>query len=886
MVPSQPFNDPVIFDAAAFEHALAGAPNQLNVFRHALQSGQQTLLSRFEQGHDAEPLIYARAWLIDQLLTRAFARSVTSPLCALIAVGGYGRGELHPHSDIDISILVPERVDDAIRGSLEQFVTFLWDIGLQIGHSVRSVVECMQEARADVTVATNLMESRLLCGPQSLYDQVLSAVGPDQIWPSKNFFAAKLAEQVARHHKFHDTSYNLEPNIKEGPGGLRDIQMIGWVAKRHFGAGTLHALVAHGFLSEDEYAALNDGQKFLWNVRFGLHMLAGRREDRLSFDHQRTLAKHFGYSEEGARLAVEAFMKRYYRTVMELNRLNEMLLQLFDEAILGNIAAAPVPINKRFQTRNGFIEAVHEGVFKRYPFALLEIFLLLAQHPEIKGVRAQTIRLIRSQRSLIDDKFRNDLRARSLFMELLRQPHGVTHELRRMNRYGVLAEYLPVFGRIVGQMQHDLFHHYTVDEHTLFVVRNLRRMTVPEFARELPMCSELIQRIPKPEVLYLAGIFHDIAKGRGGDHSELGGDEARAFAHTHGLSEFDTRLLVWLVKHHLLMSSTAQRKDISDTKVVNDFAAVVGTQTALDYLYLLTVADIRATNPNLWNSWKDSLLWELYLAASRAFRRGLDNVLDQTEIVRETRAEALRLLLGLGAQQDAIEALWNGFGADYFQRYSADRVVWHTQAILQHVDRAKPLVLIQSQGQGGRGGTAVFIYTQDRDALFAAVTHALDQLGLNIVEARIISTQDRYTLDTYTVLEETGAPINNPARLREIVDTVTQRLSKPSAKLPASKRHVPRQLKQFTIPTQINFSSDPAHARTVLEVITTDRPGLLAQISQALIQCNVRLKNAKIATLGERVEDIFYITDDQNRALDDPARQQQLAAAIREFIVQ
>ena len=885
-MPNRFLNDPEIFDAVAFDQALARTPNVLSVFRNALHAGHKVLRSHFEKGSDAEPLIYARAWLIDQLLTRAFTRTVSSPRCALIAVGGYGRGELHPHSDIDISVLVPDHVDASIRGNLEQFVTFLWDIGLQIGHSVRSVAECVQEARADVTTATNLMESRLLCGPQTLYDQMLSAVGPEQVWPSKKFFAAKLAEQIARHHKFHDTSYNLEPNIKEGPGGLRDIQMIGWVAKRHFGAGTLHALVAHGFLSEDEYTALNDGQKFLWNVRFGLHTLAGRREDRLSFDHQRTLATHFGYSEEGERLAVEVFMKRYYRTVMELNRLNEMLLQHFDEAILVDVPAAPVRINNRFQARNGFIEVAHEGIFKRYPFALLEIFLLLAQHPEIKGVRAQTIRLIRSHRNLIDDKFRNDLRCRTLFMEVLRQPHGVTHELRRMNRYGVLAAYLPVFGRIVGQMQHDLFHHYTVDEHTLFVVRNMRRMTVPEFAHELPMCSELIQRIPKPEVLYLAGLFHDIAKGRGGDHSELGGDDARAFAHAHGLSEFDTRLLVWLVKHHLLMSSTAQRKDISDAKVVNDFATVVGNQTALDYLYLLTVADIRATNPTLWNSWKDSLLWELYLATSRAFRRGLDNVLGQKEIVQETRTEALRLLAALGAQQDRIERVWSNFGDDYFQRYSAERVAWHTQGILQHTDRNNPLILIQSQGQDGRGGTSVFIYTQDRDALFAAITHALDQLGLNIVEARIISTLDRYTLDTYTVLEETGAPINNLARLHEIADTVSRILSKPGPPVHTTKRHVPRQLKQFTIPTQINFSDDPAHTRTVMEVVTTDRPGLLAQISQALIQCNVRLKNAKIATLGERVEDIFYITDDRNRPLDDPERRQQLAAAVRQSILQ
>lgn len=816
---------------------------------------------------------------------RVFERIVHSSECALLAVGGYGRGELHPHSDIDICIVVPAAPDADSRARLVEFVTFLWDIGLQIGHSVRTIAECFEEAQADVTTATNLMESRLLSGPAELYRAMQAATAPDQVWPSKEFFEAKHKEQIARHHKFHDTSYNLEPNIKEGPGGLRDIQMIGWVAKRHFGATTLHELVDHGFLTEEEFAALDDGQQFLWNVRFGLHSLTGRREDRLLFDHQRTLAKHFGYTEEGPRLAVEAFMKRYYRTVMELNRLNEMLLHLFREAIvLRDTPTKITPINNRFQARNGFLEVVHEGVFKRYPFALLELFLLMAQHRELLGVRAQTIRLIRAHRYLIEDKFRNDLRCRSLFMELLRQPHGVTHELRRMNRYGVLAAYLPAFGHIVGQMQHDLFHHYTVDEHTLFVVRNLRRFTVPEFAHELPMCSELIQRIPKPEVLILAGIFHDIGKGRGGDHSELGAEEARAFAHQHGLSDYDSRLLVWLVKSHLFMSTTAQRKDISDASVVNKFAIAVADQTRLDYLYLLTVADIRATNPTLWNSWKDSLLTELYLATARAFRRGLGNLIDQSEIVRETRAEALRLLTDLGAASHDIEKLWSSFNDDYFLRYAADRVAWHTQAILKHRDRALPLVLIQSQGQYGRGGTEIFLHTRDRDELFSVITTALDQLGLNIVDARVISTRDDYTLDTYTVLEETGAPISNPARLRDIVEDIKHALAQPGLPPRPSQRHVPRQLKHFAIPLQISFRDDDEQKRTVMEVVTSDRPGLLAQVSHALIKCGVRLKAAKIATLGERVEDIFYITDDKNQPLNQTGQRNLLTTTLREYL--
>ncbi len=876
-----------LFDPDHFDRTLRGGAPPLATFRNALQAGQQELIRRFESGHDAVPLVFARGTLIDNLLTRAFAKFVGAPDCALIAVGGYGRGELHPHSDIDILVLVPGVISDALRSGIEQFVTFIWDIGLQVGHSVRTVSECVDEARADVTTATNLIESRLLCGPELLYSQLQTATGPDRLWNSRDFFEAKLKEQIARHHKFHDTSYNLEPNIKEGPGGLRDIQMIGWVAKRHFGAKTLHSLVAHGFLTEEEFAALDEGQKFLWNVRFGLHALAGRREDRLLFDHQRTLARKFGYNEEGLKSAVEAFMKRYYRTVMQLNRLNEMLLQLFREAILiGDTLGEPLPINKRFQSRNGFVEVVHDGIFRRYPFALLEIFLVLAQHPELGGVRAQTIRLIRQYRSLIDDKFRADLRCRSLFMELLRQPQGVTHELRRMNRYGVLAAYLPVFGNIVGQMQHDLFHHYTVDEHTLFVVRNLRRFTVPEFAHEFPLCSELVQKIPKPEILYLAGMFHDIAKGRGGDHSELGADDARAFALHHGLSEYDTRLLAWLVQNHLVMSTTAQRKDVSDPDVITEFATQVATQTRLDYLYLLTVADIRATNPNLWNSWRNSLLMELYLATSRAFRRGLSNPVDQNDVIRETKLEAMRLLRDSGPVPEQVDELWQSFGEEYFLRYSADRVAWHTRAILQHRDRNAPLVLIQSQGQYGRGGTEVFIHTSDSDRLFAIITTTLDQLALNIVDARVISTLDGRTLDTYTVLEQDGTPIAQPPRLAEIAETVRAKLQIPVIPKRPAPRHLARQIKHFNIPTRVTFVPDPHGERTIMEVTTNDRPGLLAQISHAMTQCKVRLQNAKIATLGERVEDIFFITDEKNQALDDEAQRSQLSETILSYLSQ
>ncbi len=873
-----------LFDAATFDRALAESPNPLSLFRDTLRACHKALNRAFIEGDPVARLVRGRAGIMDHLLCRAWERNpelVES--AALVAVGGYGRGELHPHSDIDLLILVPDDTAEGLRAPLERFLTFLWDIGLEVGHSVRSVTECVSEAEADITVATNLMESRLLAGPEPLYREMRAATGPSRIWPGRRFFEAKWQEQIARHHKFHDTSYNLEPNIKEGPGGLRDIQMVGWVAKRHFGADTLADLVEHGFLTALEHKTLMEGQNFLWRVRFGLHMLAGRREDRLLFDHQRTLARQFGYRDEGPRLPVEQFMKRYYRTVMELNRLNEMLLQLFQEEILyADQEDEPIRINRRFHSRRGFIEVAHPQVFQHFPFALLEIFLLLAQHPEIKGVRAETIRLIRSHRHLIDDEFRADLRCRSLFMEFLRQPHGITHELRRMNRYGVLAAYLPVFGQVAGQMQHDLFHVYTVDEHTLFVVRNLRRLMVPELGHEFPLCSRIMQRIPKPELLYIAALFHDIAKGRGGDHSELGADEVTAFCEHHALSAYDTRLTAWLVRNHLLMSTTAQRKDTSDPQVISDFAAQVGDINHLNYLYLLTVADIRATSPTLWNSWKDALLADLYQTTRTALRRGIGNPIDQEELIREAQQQARRLVHNRALQPETLQPLWRRLGDDYFLRYSADEIAWHAEALLDDPNHDLPLILLRQETQ--RGGTEIFIYAPLGERLFALTTSTLDQMNLTIVDARIIPSNDGYSLDTYIVLEENGTPISDPYRIQEIQQTLHDVIARPELRPSGVQRHLPRQLKHFPIPTQVVFAEDPRNHRTAMEVIASDRPGLLSKVGQALTGCGVRLRNAKIATLGERVEDIFFIVDPENRPITEPRVLECLRTTITELL--
>lgn len=877
--------DDALFDVDAFKSSLTKQADQnIAHFRDALANAHAEMAERFWAGRSATELVYLQAALIDEVLGLAWQQffDADEDHVALIAVGGYGRGELLPHSDIDLLILLrknPKPYKDAIVA----FTTFLWDIGLEVGHSVRTLKECVNEARLDITVATNMQEARLLCGPQALFDEHKKLTGPKKIWPSNKFFAEKVNEQNQRHLKFNDTAYNLEPNVKDGPGGLRDIQMIGWVAKRHFAAETLHDLVTHDFLTEKEYQALHEGQAFLWQIRYGLHLIAKRREDRLLFDHQRTLASKFGYQDDSKSQGVEKFMKQYYRTIMELNRLNEMLLQLFSEEILEkNVSAKPVRINKRFQIRKGYLEAVADSTFRLYPFALLEVFLLMTQHREIKGVRANTIRMIREHRYMIDASFRSDVRCSSLFMEILRQPYGITHELRRMNRYGILAAYIPLFGNIVGQMQHDLFHVYTVDEHILMVIRNIRRFTVADYRDEFPLCSDLIKELPKQELLILAALFHDIAKGRGGDHSSLGSTDAAEFCLQHGLSNYDSRLVSWLVSQHLIMSTTAQRRDISDPQIVHDFACLVGDQNRLKYLYLLTVADIRATGPNVWNSWKDSLLRELYYATRSALRRGLDDPVRASENIAETKANARQILDKAGKRGDEIDQLWQRFEDEYFLRYTANEIAWQTQGILDTEEKDLPLIMLRHASI--RGGTEIFLYTREHDRLFAHVTGTLEQLGLTVADARILATRDGYILDSYVALDESGQPVTDEFRIEDVIQRLQERLRHPDTDLPKPQQQVARQTKAFTVTTEVGFWMDKNDQRTAMQVTTRDRPGLLSRIARALLDCNIQLQNAKIATFGERVEDIFYITDKDGNPITDEADYTRLRETIMKYV--
>ncbi len=867
--------------------SLFAEKDSLQQVKQLLKQKDAELRQKFNPHKSVSKLLKDKSDFIDNILSccwEHFLGDYASQL-SLCAVGGYGRKELFPYSDIDLVVLLNSEDIQPYQEGLSSFFTFLWDIGLKLGQSVRTIKQCVEAAIDDQTIMTSLMEIRLIAGNTVLYKTLKQQTTSDKIWPSDRFFAAKMEEQRQRYAKFHDTAYNLEPNIKEGPGGLRDRHVIAWVFKRHYNSSTLRELIKYGFLPSSEYQELVDALEVLWRIRYALHLLTNRCEDRLIFDYQRDLAEQFGFSTEHQEYNqdVEQFMQFYFKTVLGLERLNEMLLQLFNERFVpGEAIYKTIPLNDKFVAINGYLEAIDDALFERHPLALLELFLVLEQNSSIKGVRATTIRLVRKNLHLIDDEFRRNKAANRLFIEAFRQPRGITDQLRRMNRYGVLAAYIPHFANIVARMQYDLFHIYTVDEHTLFVIRNLRRFALEKHLDELPFCNDVFLMISKPELLYLAGLFHDIAKGRSGDHSALGEQIVREFCIQHELSSHDTNLICWLVRNHLVMSMTAQRKDISDPDVIHQFAQTVGSIEYLNYLYLLTVADIRATNPELWNAWKDALLKELYSVTYSTLHRGLQNPVTLADRLLENKREAKDELIKLGISEPTILSSWQHTGDDYFLRYSADEIAWHTIAIASSREEELPLVLLRPQTQ--RGSAEVFVYTKNEEAIFSLSTATLDQLGLTILDARIMTTTDDYVLNSFLVLEQSGDPINELFREVHICNVLRNNLLHHEVKQHKNIHRQSRQAKHFPIPTSIQFHVDPLNRHTIIELITTDHAGLLSKIGRAFVQKDIHLHNAKITTIGSRAEDMFYITDNRSQPITDPVRQEQIRKEILKML--
>lgn len=863
------------------ESRLADASVPIPIFKQAIADYLASLRSRFEDGEDIEALVHDHANFIDEVLKLAWGRfewsenlgSWRKNRISLLAVGGYGRGELHPHSDIDLLILLERASYDTHKSNIQSFLTLLWDIGLEVGHSVRSIKECKNQARNDVTIMTALMESRTISGDDELRDRMMKQISEDKIWSAKRFFQAKREEKEERHDKSDHTEYSLEPNVKTSPGGLRDIQTVMWIAKRHFGSVDFDDLVSHRFITEEERDTLRDGRRLLWKIRYGLHLISGRDDDRLSFEHQPKLAEIFGYVDDD-QLAVEQFMQAYYRTALQVNVVTELLLQHFEEAIIRSDERTRVrPINERFQSSNNYIEVTSESVFRTYPPALMEIFVILGNDPAIEGTRASTIRLIRKHLYLIDDEFRNDPVVTGMFLDVLRSSEHLFSQLRRMERYGILGAYLPEFGRVIGQMQFDLFHIYTVDAHTLQVIRNMRRFRYRNQEQRFPIAAHIYPRLPKIELLFIAGLYHDIAKGQGGDHSQLGEHVAAAFCRRHGLGTWDTNLVCWLVLNHLLMSYTAQRKDISDPEVVREFALEVGDQVRLDYLYTLTVADINATNPTLWNSWRASLMRQLYVETKKMLRHGLENTVDKSDYITDTQTHAITRLREHGMTRDEILSIWGTVDEDYFLKETVSDIVWHTLAIRDHDLDNGPLILIRDDvyTRGEEGATHIFLYAHKQESLFVATVTALDLLGIDVVDARIASS-DTVVFDTFVVLESDGHPVGERrSRVEQIKATLAKHITADTEFKAPAHRRTPRALKQFDFKTEVTISNDVNTGQTVLEVVTPDRPGLLAIIANIFVEMDIILQSAKITTLGERVEDVFYIADRKGEPISNPA---------------
>ena len=855
--------------------------------RARIAAKDQELAERYWQNADVDVLVAERCEMFDQIIREIWLAKIPESDrddVAVFAVGGYGRGELFPHSDIDLLILA--RRPSRLRGVITELVHCLIDLNQELGHSVRSVKDCKREALRDLTVATALFERRQLVGSEELAAQLTKVLMSRWLWPAEAFFKAKRDEQDLRHRQYDNIEYGLEPNVKTSPGGLRDLQTAIWVMARKFGTTDLAALEELGMLTAQERTWLEDGQRFLWWVRFGLHLLAERKEDHLQFQHQRALAQRLGFADTRAKLGVERFMHHYYRHIIELREVNDILLQHFDESILrARERPKIVAVNERFRIRNNYIEATSAEVFQRSPSALLEIFVIMANRRDISGVRADTIRLVRENLHLIDHAFRHDRANTKLFIDLLKAPYTLVSQLTRMRRYGVLARYLPEFGEVVGQMQHDLFHIYTVDAHTMAVIRNMRRLHYRSANQHYPVAAHCVRNLPKVELLYIAGLYHDIGKGRGGDHSQLGAADAEAFCRRHGLADSDMELVTWLVRQHLLMSSTAQRKDIYDPDVIHAFATEVKSEMRLNYLYALTVADITATNPTLWNSWRASLLRTLYGETRKALRRGLESPLDRQTSIRACQESAMERLLGRGLTPAQVTALWQVPGEDFFLRHSARQVADVTERMHRHDVSSAPLVLlVDLKGQGANeGATEMVLYTHDQPSLFAASVAALDQLDLSVYDANIHTAANGLCLNTYVVLDHDGSPLSREGGRREQVHArLARELANPADYPSVLKRRTPRRLRQLTRATEVRISNQRGAKHTALTVIASDRPGLLATLGLLFHELGLAVQSARITTLGERVEDVFDIVDEAGKPIRDKERIYLLENSLRQ----
>jgi len=835
--------------------------NHSAAWRESLIRDQVKLRDDFFKHKNTRKLLKQQSKLVDEVLKQIWLKFDLSASVSLVAVGGYGRGELFPYSDVDLLILLPNNPDASLNERIERVVGLFWDIGLAVGHSVRNLDECIAEAKKDVTVQTNLLESRLIIGNPSLFTsfqtQMSSAMDVGA------FFNAKLQEQEQRYARFDDTAYNLEPNIKESPGGLRDLQVVLWILRSLDLGSDWKALVKRGLISQSELRQIAKHEQHLQMLRIRLHFMAKRREDRLIFDLQNALAEDLGFVNTKRYRASEQLMRDYYKSAKAVGLFNEILLKLLKELALPE-AIEIKPINSRFESYNGLLSAKSNSLLQRNPSCIFEMFLLLQQHPELNGISANLLRTLQRVKNLVNRDFRQDAKNKALFIEILKQPNGVTETLKRMNRYGILGNYIPAFGRIIGQMQHDLFHVYTVDEHILHVLGNLERFSIKILSHEFPLCSKLFVAFNAPHLLYLGALFHDIAKGRGGDHSQLGTSDAKRFCKQHGLSKEDSQLVAWMVGLHLTMSSTAQKSDLSDSQVIENFSLLMRDERHLTALYLLTVADIRGTSPKVWNAWKAKLLETLFLSAQRLLTGDASRLFDE---VSTRKAEAKATLSHYSILEHSYLTLWNNLGEQYFLRHTSQEIAWHARLLLRHIDTKEPIVRARLSPAGD--GIQVMIYTPDRDDLFACICSFFERIGYTILEAKIYTTKNSYALDSFLVSDQIDKSVSYRDLLNYIEYELGNDLRSNTSLSAPTKGRLSRQVKHMPIKSNVTIESLVASNSHKLEIVAGDRPGLLSTIAHAFLAHQVQIQTAKINTLGKRAEDVFLISGKSGAKLSD-----------------
>ncbi|MBD8542310.1 [protein-PII] uridylyltransferase [Oxalobacteraceae sp. CFBP 8755] len=836
--------------------------------RQRLKNERQLVFQAFQEDGMPEKLLRNLRQVVDAVLIDAWQAAGLPAGTALVGVGGYGRGELFPYSDVDLLILLAAPPDAITQARLEGLVQLLWDLGLEIGHSIRTVDECLIESAADITVQTSLLEARLVTGNEPLFDTLQQRYR--EALDPQAFFRAKTAEMRLRHAKHEYTAFALEPNVKESPGALRDLQVIMWVAKAAGLADSWGQLATRGMITRMEARQLMEKESAFKDIRIRLHLHTKRREDRLVFDVQTAIANTLGLvaTDDGpnVRRPSELLMQRYYWAAKTVTQLNTILLQNIEAQLFPQPAVA-FPISAHFLQMGNLIDIAQDDTFEQTPTAILELFVVMTERHDIKGMTARATRALWHARTRIDDAYRADPVNKALFLRVLQAPRGMVHALRRMNEFGILGRYLPAFRKIVGQMQHDLFHAYTVDQHIMMVVRNLRRFTMPEHAHEYPFCSQLIADFRDRWVLYVAALFHDIAKGRGGDHSKLGMDDARQFCSSHGMTEADTELVVFLVEQHLTMSQVAQKQDLSDPDVIAAFAAVVKDERHLTALYLLTVADIRGTSPKVWNAWKAKLLEDLYKTTLRVLG-GEPHSADRE--LRARQKEALATLRLFGLPIDAHEALWKQLDVAYFLRHDASDIAWQTRALHDKVDSDKPIVRVRLAPIGE--GLQVAVYIKDQPDLFARICSYFDRKDFSILDAKIHTTRHGYALDSFMVADEHFA-----GSYRDIINLIEHELSallvSQEPLPPPCRGRLSRMSRTFPITPTVEVRPDERGQFHVLSIAANDRMGLLYAVSSVLTRYRINLHTAKIMTLGERVEDVFLV---DGPALNNPRIQVQL----------